>query len=347
MALRIKPISLLPDLAQLDAGGQPKLLPVDAIDEDPEQPRREFDAESLGELAETIKARGVRSPVSVRPHPREPGRWMLNFGARRLRASKLAGRADIRAFVDEAFDSYDQVIENEQREGLKPLEIALFIKRQLDHGHSRIDIARGIGKSPSYVTLASALIDAPDWLMDTYRAGKCRGMLELCELRRLHEQDRVAVESWLAGVESVGRAELRRLRQKIAGDVKLASELSDPSGTGQRSRIVPAGETQSPADPAAMPGAPLPRTVDAKAIEAKKFEPFKPSDSLAGALGPVRSESIFVEALHDGRKVRVILDEVPITTGTVYVVSETGGRVVTSVQSLGRIELVRGAALRS
>jgi len=115
MALRIKRISL-PDLAALDAGGQPRLLPVDSIDEDPEQPRREFDDDSLRELAETIKARGVRSPVSVRAHPSEPGRWMLNFGARRLRASRLAGKADVPAFVDESFDSYDQVIENEQRE---------------------------------------------------------------------------------------------------------------------------------------------------------------------------------------------------------------------------------------
>ena len=86
----------LDDLAALDApsptsNGQPLLLPVDDIDEDPEQPRREFDANALQELAETIRQRGVRQAISVRPSLQGSGRWVLNFGARRLRASKLAG----------------------------------------------------------------------------------------------------------------------------------------------------------------------------------------------------------------------------------------------------------------
>ena len=112
------------------AAGIPMVLPVQDIDEDPDQPRLEFDDEPLKELAATIAERGIRSPVSVRPHPRDPGRWILNYGARRLRAAKLAELGTVPAFVDKAADSYDQVIENEQREGLKPLELALFVKRE-------------------------------------------------------------------------------------------------------------------------------------------------------------------------------------------------------------------------
>ena len=56
--------------------------------------------------------------MSVRPNLQAPGRWMLNFGARRLRASRMAGMAEIPAFIDTTADSYDQVIENEQRVGL-------------------------------------------------------------------------------------------------------------------------------------------------------------------------------------------------------------------------------------
>ncbi len=343
--LRTKPITL-PDLAELDGGGQPRLLPVDSIDEDPEQPRHEFDDESLRELAETIKARGVRSPVSVRAHPSELGRWMLNFGARRLRASRLAGKADIPAFVDEAFDSYDQVIENEQREGLKPLELAIFIKRQLERGQSRIDIARGIGKSPSYITVASALLDAPEWLMNAYRAGKCRGMFELCELRRLHQRDGAAVESWLAGVECVGRAELRSLKQQVDGDIAPVPEPGDPLGTGQSSRAGSAGDTRALAVHPATPGASRRPLVAVTPIAANKVEPFKSNDSLARASGPAESERLHVEALHNGRKVRVILNELPITPATVYVVSEDSGRVVAPVHALGGIELIRGMAPR-
>ena len=116
----------LDDLAALDAptlgtNGQPLMLPVESIDEDPEQPRREFDANALHDLAETIRERGVRQPISVRPDFQRAGRWVLNFGARRVRASRLAGLTEIPAFIDTPADSYDQVIENEQREGLKPL----------------------------------------------------------------------------------------------------------------------------------------------------------------------------------------------------------------------------------
>jgi ParB family chromosome partitioning protein len=118
----------------LPDAGTPLRLALDAIDEDPEQPRQEFDEQALAELAGTIRERGVRQPVSVRSHPQQPGRWMLNFGARRLRACKLAGLSEIPAFVDNTANSIDQFIENEQRTGLTPLEIALFVQRSLNRG---------------------------------------------------------------------------------------------------------------------------------------------------------------------------------------------------------------------
>ena len=147
----------LDDLAALDAptlatNGQPLMLPVESIDEDPEQPRREFDANALHDLAETIRERGVRQPISVRPDLQQAGRWVLNFGARRLRASKLAGLTEIPAFIDTTADSYDQVIENEQREGLKPLELALFVQKRLAAGDNQAEIAKRLGKSRQYVT---------------------------------------------------------------------------------------------------------------------------------------------------------------------------------------------------
>ena len=180
----------LDDLGGLDVPtpgeGRPMPLSLDGIDEDPAQPRHEFDANGLLELAATIRDRGVRQPISVRPSLQHAGRWVLNFGARRLRAAKLAGLTEIPAFVDTTADDYDQVIENEQREGLKPLELALFVQKRLACGDSKAEIARRLGKSRQYITLATALIEAPDWLLEVYRLNRCRGIGELYELRRLH-----------------------------------------------------------------------------------------------------------------------------------------------------------------
>jgi ParB family transcriptional regulator, chromosome partitioning protein len=212
MALSLDNLNLLPPTTE---SGTPKRILLDAIDEDPDQPRQEFDDESLAELAETIKARGVRQPVSVRPHPTEPSRWMLNFGARRLRASRLAGVADIPAFVDHTANSVDQFIENEQRKGLTPLEIALFVQRAMNRGESQADIARTIGKSRQYVTLATALIDPPDWLMTAYREGRCRGLAELYELRKLATEHPQYVEAWAADRNAITRDRVTALRADL------------------------------------------------------------------------------------------------------------------------------------
>lgn len=104
------------------------------IEEDPNQPRVEFNEESMLKMTNSIKERGVRQPVSVRVHPTKPKKWILNFGAQCYRGSIAAGLETIPAFIDDTNTDFDQVIENEQRENLKPMELALFIQRSLDDG---------------------------------------------------------------------------------------------------------------------------------------------------------------------------------------------------------------------
>lgn len=214
MALSLDSLDLLPPTG--GEGGTPLRIPLDTIDEDPDQPRQEFDEQSLTELAETIRERGVRQPVSVRTHPTQPGRWMLNFGARRLRACQRVGLSEIPAFVDQTASSVDQFIENEQRKGLTPLEIALFVQRALNQGQTQADIARAIGKSRQYVTLATALIDPPDWLMAAYREGRCRGLTELNELRKLAGEHPQYVEAWVSDRQTITRDMVLSLRSDLA-----------------------------------------------------------------------------------------------------------------------------------
>jgi ParB family transcriptional regulator, chromosome partitioning protein len=254
----------LRDLAVLSApapgpSGQPLTLSLALIDEDPAQPRIEFDPASLEALASTIAERGVCQPVSVRAHPEVPGRYMLNFGARRLRAARLAGRHEIPAFVADGGDGYEQVIENEQREALTPMELALFVQRRMGAGESAADIARRLGKSRGYVTLVSSLIDAPDWLLDLYRTGKCRGLMELYELRRLHDATPASVAQWVTGRESISRSDLAAFKAKLPGAAHQRAASPGGGDAGDR------GPAASVAPQAARPVAAKPGTAQGAA----------------------------------------------------------------------------------
>ncbi len=297
------------------AAGAPLMLPMEAIEEDPQQPRKEFDAEALQQLADTIAERGVRQPLSVRPHPDQAGRWLLNFGARRLRASKLAGRVAIPVFVDATAGSYNQVIENEQREGLKPLELALFVQRRLAEGDNQAEIARCIGKSRPYVTYATALINAPEWLLQIYRDGRCRGLRELYDLRKLQGQHPQAVASWAGEARQVTREGVETLRQ----DLTSTSAVGTPSH----------GALQTPAPaPAARPAET--GNVDAADNKAPPWAAgatvavpeMAPPSSFAATTGQSAPR---LQADLDGVQVVVIVNRVPAQAGHVYVLGEAGG----------------------
>ena len=151
-------------------------LPLASIIEDPTQPRTEFDAEELAKLAEDIGRRGVQAPIAVRPPV--DGVYQIIHGARRFRASVLAGLPTIPAIVqadDVAFDEYSQVLENTQRDNLSPLDIARFIQKRKALGESNSKIARNLSEKPEWVTYHLALIDMPPEIQEAYDAGKIRG----------------------------------------------------------------------------------------------------------------------------------------------------------------------------
>jgi len=117
-----------------------RLLLSDII-EDPDQPRRTFDQAELESLAETIKLKGVVQAIVVRPPV--DGLYMLAFGARRWRASKIAGVKDIPAIIraKEDDDFAAQVIENQQRANLTNSELSAAIDRFSAEGKNNKQIA--------------------------------------------------------------------------------------------------------------------------------------------------------------------------------------------------------------
>ena len=326
----------LDDLAALDAPtlentGQPLMLPVESIDEDPEQPRREFEDNRLEDLAETIRSRGVRQPISVRPNLQAPGRWMLNFGARRLRASKMAGMAEIPAFIDTTADSYDQVIENEQREGLRPLELALFVQKRIALGDNQAEIAKRLGKSRQWVTLATALIEPPDWLLQAYREGRCRGINELYDLRRLHGEHGDTVEAWASTRPTITRDRLTEFRASLERRTEAvpapASGAVQPPGHADAAGDDPAADvaTQTPPrdrGPTAYAHNGLTRSATPEA--------------------PARSDQrVHVE--FEGHDYQLVVSVVPDHAGCMYVRPLTGGpRRLAPVASLKLLGFVGG-----
>lgn len=289
MTLPLDGLDLLNAPAILTAGA-PLQLPLDLIDEDPDQPRKDFDQVALAELTDSVKARGVLQAISVRRHPVTPDRWMVNFGARRLRASRLAGKPTIPAYVDNAMDSYDQVIENEQRESLSPLELAMFVQKKLQSGARSSEIARTLGKSRGYLTFIGALIDPPAWLLDLYRSGRCRGISELYELRKLHELQPEAVAQWIEGRAHVSRADVQVFKERLAP--AAPAEPTPPRVPAQ-------------ADPAAQPDLGAAQSPDPSARSAVSV-PSVPI-TVASASKPL-SRTVALLGEVDGVRVRVFVD---------------------------------------
>ena len=200
-----------PQPHELDA--HPIDIPLDLIDEDPHQPRTVFDPQLLDELAETIRQRGVKNPISVHHHPEKPGRYIINDGARRYRASLLAGKKTIKAFIDADFTKIDQIIVNAHQAGFTPREWAILIDQEEKKGKSRRQIARELGMSAPHITSHAALLRLPDSIAEVFNTGRCQDVTALNHLVVVWRQYPDDVDIWLDDpTVEITRASIARLR---------------------------------------------------------------------------------------------------------------------------------------
>lgn len=129
-------------------------LDLDAIEINPFQPRSNFNEETLGELALSIKEIGVIQPITVRKLAFN--KYQLISGERRLRASKLAGLKTIPSYIRLANDNESLVmalVENIQRHDLDPIEVALSYQRLIDEIQlTQEELSNKVGKKRSTVT---------------------------------------------------------------------------------------------------------------------------------------------------------------------------------------------------
>ncbi len=230
------------DFAQsaLSEAGKPAAKPdgkavefnIADIREDPGQPRREFDKAALEELAADIRQRGVSTPISLRSDPEAAGRYIINHGHRRYRASILVGKTTIPAHIAEAHDPYGQMTENMQREDMKPHEIAEFIKKRRALGESNSFIAKGLGKPPRYITEHLALVDMPEPLAAAYAAGKSTSPTTHYYLRNLYEKHPDQVATWVSDQLEITRKSVDDLANELGGKSdKAKPEPAEPKAS--------------------------------------------------------------------------------------------------------------------
>ncbi|MGY4506408.1 ParB family chromosome partitioning protein [Bradyrhizobium sp. GM24.11] len=198
--------------------GQPMSIPIDRIDEDPDQPRRSFDEQKLEELTESVREHGVLQPIVLRQGTDE-GRYVIVMGARRYRAAKRAGLREMPAFIHAAgsADRYVQMIENIQRDDLNAPEIAAFIADRLEQGDNQADISRKLGKPRDWVSRYASVQSMPEFLRSKLAGSSIRAVYELYQAWR--EQPN-AIATLCAAQESFTDAHARQLARKIRTEVR-------------------------------------------------------------------------------------------------------------------------------
>ena len=197
-------------------------LPVEMVDPNPFQPRKDFDPERLQELGESIRRHGLLQPVVVIPNGE---RWILVAGERRLRAHKLMGMPTIRAIVadvnlDELRMRELALVENIQRENLNPVELAHAYQELLTvHGITHEELAQLVHKSRSQITNTLRLLSLGEYARERLveqkiTQGHAKVLVGLSE-----EEQRIVVDTIVGRKLSVREAEdLAKQRRNSSGE---------------------------------------------------------------------------------------------------------------------------------
>ncbi len=173
------------ELAQSRPAPIGRMIPVDKLDPNPDQPRREIG--DLTDLTNSIKQRGVLEPLLVKPSPNN-GRWLIIAGERRWRAAREAGLHEVPCVemnVDDQSVAEIALIENMQRKDLTPWEEADGLRALCERfGYTHEDVAKKVGKSRSTVTEALSIAAIPASIREICRRGGINAKSVLLEIVR-------------------------------------------------------------------------------------------------------------------------------------------------------------------
>lgn len=207
--------------ARVTESGGVKKLPVEFIIANRANPRRTFDPEQLEDLTNSIREKGVMSPLLVRPSE-DPNIFELIAGERRWRAAQKAGLHEVPVIVREVGDKEAlelAIIENVQRADLNPLEEAMGYGQLIEQfDYTQQDLAQVIGKSRSHVANTLRLLRLPEDVRSmvasgTLTAGHARTLITA-------EDPATLARQIVSGGLSVREAEAMSQQREVAGKKK-------------------------------------------------------------------------------------------------------------------------------
>lgn len=158
-------LDALIDMGEIETSGTSSISEIELsrIQPNPDQPRREFDDESLEELAVSIREIGIVQPISLRQQPN--GTYQIIAGERRYRAARIAGLSTIPAYIRTVEDEAAMemaLIENIQREDLNAIEIALSFKKLIEqYNLTQEQLSERVGKKRTTVANYLRLLRLP------------------------------------------------------------------------------------------------------------------------------------------------------------------------------------------
>lgn len=323
--------------------GEPLRLLLADIDEDPNQPRQAFDADELQSMAESIKAHDVVQPVVVRPPVN--GRYMLAFGARRFRASKLAGKPDIPAFVRATGTNElaAQIIENQQRANLSNSDLAGAIDRLVKEGLTVKQIGAICALKEYQVAAFRQVGNFPPELATRIDTADMRALYDL--FRQWGKTPAEVIAS-LPDIETfITVTEARRIIGNITGKPTGSIILDRAKVSQENGQLAPAGEpatappVQEPPPVKDLPPIKEPPPLEGLAAQAltsahqehittvasRAVRPPEAKPQPVTQAQPLKVSSlVFIVSLGDGQTGRLVLDQRAAREGAALVAYPTG-----------------------
>ncbi len=185
------------------SAGNLQMLPIEFLCPDPNQPRKLF--RNIESLAKSIEEKGIIQPIIVSPKNKD-GAYMIIAGERRYRAALLANIPSLPCIIRQETDANVlilQLLENDQRENVSPLEESEAITKLIDDLKlSKVQIAKELGREASWVSIRLGLQKASQGIKDLILEGVIEDIRTLHELRMFEESDPIKAKALITRLKN-------------------------------------------------------------------------------------------------------------------------------------------------